>query len=247
LRRVKRTSKDHPNSDSPDSPTPISPQHYDDVDDADGEEDPQDAGQYVNFQIGFSYARPESTKHRKGYGLHVLGYFGIGVKGLGRTELPVYIDMLAIKGTINVRILLSATPPFASTATISFPRLPEFDISAKPLTRSTFNAMSLPGMKPYGESAHSLGGAVEADHAVQASIADVARTFVRPESYTLDVDRLLLGREAAFRTASIGVLHIIIHSAEGLPKVDTMGTCDPYVAVGFAKYHKPSTSRLLSV
>jgi Ca2+-dependent lipid-binding protein len=68
----------------------------------------------------------------------------------------------------------------------------------------------------------------------------VARTFVRPESYTLDIDRLLLGREAAFRTASVGVLHIIIHSAEGLPKVDTVGTCDPYVAVGFAKYHKPS-------
>jgi hypothetical protein len=109
-----------------------------------------ESGQYVNFQVGFEYKRPESTKHRKGYGLHVLGYFGIGVKGIGRTELPVYIDMLAIKGTLNVRILLSATPPFVRTATISFPRLPEFDISAKPLTRSTFNAMSLPGMKPYG-------------------------------------------------------------------------------------------------
>lgn len=71
----------------------------------------------------------------------------------------------------------------------------------------------------------------------------MARTFVRPQSYTLDVDRLLLGRKAAFRTASVGVLHIIIHSAEGLPKVDTVGTCDPYVAVGFAKYHKPSEFR----
>lgn len=114
------------------------------------EDDPL-GGQYVNFQVGFEYKRPEHTK-RKGYGLHVLGYFGVGVKGLGRTELPVYIDMLGIKGTINLRLLLSATPPFARTATVSFPRLPEFDISAKPLIRSAFNAMSLPGMKPFGRS-----------------------------------------------------------------------------------------------
>lgn len=60
---------------------------------------------------------------------------------------------------------------------------------------------------------------------VQASIADVARAFVRPNSYTVDVERLLLGREATLRTASIGVLHIIVHSAEGLPKTDTVGEC----------------------
>ena len=81
-----------------------------------------------------------------------MAFFGVGVKGIGSTELPVYIDMLSIKGTLNIRLLLSANPPFARTATISFPRLPEFDISAKPLTRSTFNAMQLPGMKPYGET-----------------------------------------------------------------------------------------------
>jgi Ca2+-dependent lipid-binding protein len=51
----------------------------------------------------------------------------------------------------------------------------------------------------------------------------VASAFVRPESYTLDIDRLLLGREASLRTASIGVLHIVIHGAENLPKTDTMG------------------------
>lgn len=51
----------------------------------------------------------------------------------------------------------------------------------------------------------------------------MASAFVRPESYTLDIDRLLLGREASLRTASIGVLHIVIHGAENLPKTDTMG------------------------
>lgn len=61
---------------------------------------------------------------------------------------------------------------------------------------------------------------------VQASISEVARAFVRPNSYTVDVDRLLLGREASMRTASVGVLQIIIHSAEGLPKMDAVGEQD---------------------
>lgn len=131
------------------------------VDDELDEDNPL-TGQYVNFQVGFEYHRRETTK-RKGYGLHVLAYFGVGVKGIGKTELPVYIDMLSIKGTLNIRLLLSANPPFARTATISFPRLPEFDISAKPLTRSTFNAMHLPGMKPYGECECEQDVATETD------------------------------------------------------------------------------------
>lgn len=61
------------------------------------------------------------------------------------------------------------------------------------------------------------------------------------------------------RTSTVGVLQIIIHSAEDLPKMDAMGellqssmlldpdaatdvvgTCDAYVAVSFSKYNKPS-------
>lgn len=59
---------------------------------------------------------------------------------------------------------------------------------------------------------------------MQASILEVAEEFLRPKSYTMDVDRLLLGRDAALRTQTVGVLHMIIHSAENLPKTDAMGT-----------------------
>jgi Ca2+-dependent lipid-binding protein len=119
----------------------------------------------------------------------------------------VYIDVLSIKGTLNLRLLLSATPPFVRTATFSFVTLPEFDISAKPLRQGAFNAMDLPGMKTF----------------VQKSIAEVAKAFVRPESYSIDLDRLLLGREASLRTQTVGILHIIVHNAQDLPKTDTMG------------------------
>ena len=75
---------------------------------------------------------------------------------------------------------------------------------------------------------------------MQSSIADVAQGFVSPASYSLDVDRLLLGRESSIRTAAVGVLQIKVHGAEDLPKSDTMGSCDPYVGISFTKFNKPS-------
>ncbi|WVQ84921.1 hypothetical protein IAT38_007084 [Cryptococcus sp. DSM 104549] len=185
------------------------------------EEDP-DAGQYVNYQVGFEYKRGEEAM-RKGRGLHVLAYFGIGVKGIGKAEVPVYIDVLHIKGTMNLRLLLSSTPPFVRTGTFSFPSLPEYDVSANPLKRGSFNAMDLPLMKSY----------------VKKSIKSVLAAFLRPHSYTLDIDRLLLGSPSALRTTHIGVLHLILHRAEDLPKADTMGSCDPYLEVGFERMRRP--------
>ena len=145
------------------------------------------------------------------------------MKGVGKAEIPVYIDLLSLTGMINARMLLSATPPFVRTATVSFPTLPDFDISAQPLTMGSFNAMQLPGMRSY----------------IRASVTEVAEAFLRPKSYTVDVDRLLLGRDAALRTHCVGVLHLIIHRAEDLPKTDAMGSTDAYVAISFSKFNKP--------
>ena len=197
----------------------------------------EDNNQYVNYQVGFEYTRPESAK-KMGHGLHVLSYFGVGVKGVGASEVPVYCDVVSIQGTVrlhihiwsmaegcqlNLRLLLTPTPPFARNATFSFPVFPEFEVSAKPLVSSSFNAMGIPGVRSY----------------VHAAIADVVSAFVRPHSYSLDLDRLLLGREASLRTDAIGVLQISIHGAHDLLRADTMGSCDPYVAISYAKYHKP--------
>jgi hypothetical protein len=64
-----------------------------DVDDA-------SAGSYVNYEIGFEYKQPKEAQKKRGLGLHVLvsqvnsdhleanhqAYFGIGLKGVGRSE-----------------------------------------------------------------------------------------------------------------------------------------------------------------
>lgn len=66
------------------------------------EEDDPNAGQYVNYQVGFEYQQPKKAKERRGWGLHVLvgvygdgqwtdadfqAFFGVGVKGVGATEM----------------------------------------------------------------------------------------------------------------------------------------------------------------
>ncbi|ODO05669.1 hypothetical protein I350_04728 [Cryptococcus amylolentus CBS 6273] len=187
------------------------------------EEDDPDAGQYVNYQIGFEYKRSEEAM-QKGKGLHCLAFMGIGLKGVASAEVPVYIDVLYVKGTINVRLLLSPTPPFVKLGTFSLPTLPEFDIAANPLKKGSFNAMDLPLMKTY----------------VKTSFASVLSSFLRPSTYTLDLDRLLLASApSSLRLESVGCLHIIFHSATDLPKADTMGSCDPYLEVGFEKSRKP--------
>ncbi|KAJ9118636.1 hypothetical protein QFC22_003856 [Naganishia vaughanmartiniae] len=189
-------------------------------------------GQYVNLAVDFSY---DGRKNRKGYDLHFLIYMGMGVKGLGGVEVPIWVTMMKITGTVHVRLLLSPDAPFVRNATISMPNIPEFDFSAKPIKEYAPDVIGLPLVKPYRFT-------------VAKSIREVCDDFVRPNSYTLDVDRLLLGQEASLRTQSIGVLHVRVHSAEGLKQSDTIGSSDPYCVASFAKYGKPlwSTRTILN-
>ena len=54
--------------------------------DTGADEDEDSVGHFVNYQVGFEYKRTEMTK-KKGWGLHVLAYFGWGVKGVGKSEI----------------------------------------------------------------------------------------------------------------------------------------------------------------
>jgi hypothetical protein len=68
--------------------------------DGDVDEDDPNAGQYVNYQVGFEYEQPKEALERRGWGLHVLAYFGVGVKGVGKTELRKSVDHRKPKLTI---------------------------------------------------------------------------------------------------------------------------------------------------
>lgn len=197
------------------------------TDDGDNDDDEEgtSADEFVNYEVSFSYRRTADMRSR-GTGLHMLAHFGWGVRGVGGSEIPVYIDVVELRGTVRVRILLSPSPPFAREASFSFVTMPDFDISARPLRThglGSFNAMDIPLLKSY----------------VQKSIAQVAGAFVAPRHYHMNVERLLLGQDASLRTRAVGVLHIIIHGCSGLPRTDAVGSCDPYVAISYKKFNKP--------
>jgi len=124
---------------------------------------------------------------------------------------------------MHVRLLLAPDVPFVRTASISLPQLPEFDLALKPIKDISLDFFGLPFLKPFMEKA----------------ILEVAGGFVRPNCYKLDVDRILLGQEAALRTEAIGVLHVRIHRAEDLKAADTFGSSDPYATIAFSKLSKP--------
>jgi hypothetical protein len=50
---------------------PDGDRHYGGVE-GDVEEDDPNAGQYVNYQVGFEYEQPKEALNRRGWGLHVL-------------------------------------------------------------------------------------------------------------------------------------------------------------------------------
>ena len=193
--------------------------------DLEAEEEELGKGFFVNYEVSFTYNNTREMA-RRGTGLHMLAHFGWGVRGLGGSEIPVFIDVLKLSGTLRLRLLLSPSPPFVRDALFTFVQMPEFDISARPLRSIGFgsiNAMDIPLLKSY----------------VQKSIAQVAGAFVSPRHYHLDVDRLLLGKDAAVRTSSVGVLYLIIHGCTDLPRTDAMGSCDPYVVASYSKFDKP--------
>lgn len=210
-----------------------------------GADDIEDIGQYVNYEAGFVYQHTAEARAR-GLGLHAIAHFGWGVKNVGGGEIPVFVDVLELRGKLLIRLLLSAQPPFLRSATVTFLEMPEFDISARPLKNLGFasiNAFDIPLLRGYRGSPRWEFECCRADLlAVAKSIAQVAGGFIRPHTYTLDVDRLLLGREAAMRTQAIGVLFIQIHRCKNLPRMDTVGTADPYVAVSYSKFKKPAFS-----
>jgi hypothetical protein len=56
-----------------------------------------DEGQYVNLAVDFSY---DGRKNRKGWDLHFLIFMGMGIKGLAGFEVPIWVTMMKITGTV---------------------------------------------------------------------------------------------------------------------------------------------------
>lgn len=144
--------------------------------------------------------------------------------------MPVSVNMRRIQGSLRLRVQLDPSVPFMRRGTFCFTQMPRLNLAVHPLRDTlggwAIDAMKLPGLNTY----------------VLRSIYSVCSRFLIPDSYTLDLDRLLVGDLTVARTQALGVLMIVIHSAHGLHSSDTNGLSDPYCTLGFSKINKTIVS-----
>ena len=107
---------------------------------------------------------------------HFYLHLGLGAGRL-RVEIPVYVEILGLRGMIRLRVQLIPEPPFVQHVTFSFPGIiPQIDIAAKPLR--SIDIMKFPG-----------------SGFVIAAIERVCMRFVAPLAYTVDMSRFFLGSD----------------------------------------------------
>lgn len=128
-----------------------------------------------------------------------------------------------------MRLQLCPDPPFFALCTLTLLGQPKADLSCVPLTKKGLNIMNLPIISPF----------------VQSSIDAALAEYVAPKSLTLDLKDMLVGDDFKKDTNTRGVIMVRIKSAKGFKEGDSsigplkMGSSDPYVAVGWAKFGKP--------
>ncbi|KAI9500833.1 hypothetical protein BX070DRAFT_229963 [Coemansia spiralis] len=142
-------------------------------------------------------------------------------KGFIGAGMPILVEDMVFKGKMQVKLHLGPVFPHVRTADVCFLERPTIDFSLKPIGGDTFgfDIAHVPGLRTFIlDMIHSTIGPM----------------FYAPNHFTVDVEQIISGAVANIPSAK-GVLIINMHSARGLPKMDTFGKADPYVKVSTIK------------
>ncbi|CAO1613689.1 unnamed protein product [Parajaminaea phylloscopi] len=191
--------------------------------DGDGIADDDEAGDFYNVEVSFSYsAQAGSSAKDRAENMHLLIEFFLGAYDLFQLPLPIWAQIEHISGTIRVRAQFIQSPPYVRNVTFSLMGVPRIEVSVQPMTKALPNVLDLPLISSF----------------VQMAIGAAANMFVAPKSMTLNLEEMLSGA-AANDTQAVGVLWIVIGRGEGLSAQDANGKSDPYVNIAFAKFGRP--------
>lgn len=191
--------------------------------DGDGISDDDEAGDFYNVEVSFSYsAKPGATAKDRAENMHLLIEFFLGAYDLFQLPLPIWAQIEHISGTIRVRAQFISSPPYIRNVTFSLMGVPRVEVSVQPMTRALPNVLDLPLISQF----------------VQMAIGAAANMFVAPKSMTMNMEEMLSGA-AANDTTAVGVLWVVIGRGEGLSAQDSNGKSDPYVNIAFAKFGRP--------
>ncbi|KIS69626.1 uncharacterized protein UMAG_02161 [Mycosarcoma maydis] len=192
--------------------------------DGDGIADDDESGDFLNYEISFSYsARPGQSNKDRAKNIHLMIEFFIGAYDLFQIPLPIWIQVEHISGTIRLRAQMVQQPPYIRNLTFTLMGVPKVEISAIPMLKALPNVLDLPLISGF----------------VQSSIAAAANMYVAPKSMTLNMAQILSGDGIKKDTDAVGVLVVEIEYGEGLSAQDANGKSDPYVVLAFAKFGRP--------
>lgn len=192
--------------------------------DGDGVADDDESGDFLNYEVSFSYsARPGQSNKDRAKNIHLMVEFFVGAYDLFQIPLPIWVQVEHISGTIRLRCQMVQQAPYIRNLTFSLMGVPKVEISAIPMVKALPNVLDLPLISGF----------------VQSSIAAAANMYVAPKSMTLNMAQMLSGDGIKKDTDAVGVLVVEIEHGEGLSAQDANGKSDPYVVLSFAKFGRP--------
>lgn len=189
--------------------------------DGDGVPDEDEAGDFLCYEISFSYSAEPGKKSKNDF-IHLMLTFFIG-NDLVRLPFNVWAQVEKISGTLRVRAQMVQSPPYIRNVTFSLMGVPNIEVSVVPMTKALPNILDLPLISGF----------------VKSSIAAAANEYVAPKSMTMNMAQMLAGDGVKKDTDAVGVLVINIQHGVDLSAQDANGKSDPYVVLSFAKFGRP--------
>lgn len=181
------------------------------------------AGDYYNFEVGFSYAAlPGQGDRLREKNIHLLIEFFIGMYDWLHIPIPIWIQVEQIYGIVRLRVQFIPEFPYVRNLTFALAGVPAVEVSAIPMSRALPNVLDLPFISSF----------------VKMGIAAGTAELSVPKSMTLNMQEMLSGA-AVGDTRAVGVFLITIHHCENLSAQDRNGKSDPYIVLAYAKFGKP--------
>ncbi|CAD6969557.1 unnamed protein product [Tilletia controversa] len=206
------------------TPNEVKPLSPEDDQDGDGIADEDESGDFLNYEVSFSYSsRPGADQKTRSKNIHLLIQFFIGAFDLFRFPVPIWAQVEHISGTLRLRCQIVQTPPYIRNLTFTLMGVPRVEISVVPLAKALPNVLDLPLISGF----------------VQSSIAAACNMYVAPKSMTLNLGQMLSGGGVKKDTDAAGVLVVRILHAKDLSAQDAGGKSDPYIVLSFARFGRP--------
>ena len=110
--------------------------------DGDGVADEDESGDFLCYEISFSYSAEPGKKGKNDY-IHLMLTFFIG-NDLLRLPFNVWAQVQKISGTLRLRAQMVQSPPYIRNMTVSLMGVPNVEVSVIPMTRALPNVLDLP-------------------------------------------------------------------------------------------------------